>query len=63
MPKAYSYKRFSTPGQLEGDSLRRQTSKAEKYATEHGLELDTTLNLEDLGRSAFKGDQIGRAHV
>jgi DNA invertase Pin-like site-specific DNA recombinase len=54
-PKAYSYLRFSTPGQLEGDSLRRQTEAARDYAERHGLELDTALNLRDLGVSAFRG--------
>ena len=28
-PKAYSYKRFSTPAQAQGDSLRRQTAMAQ----------------------------------
>lgn len=32
--RAYSYLRFSTPEQLEGDSLRRQTALADSYATE-----------------------------
>ena len=52
--KAYSYIRFSTPQQALGDSLRRQTEKAAKYAVEHGLTLDTELNLSDLGVSAFR---------
>jgi hypothetical protein len=39
--KAYSYIRFSTPQQKLGDSLRRQTEKAAKYAAEHGLRFDT----------------------
>jgi DNA invertase Pin-like site-specific DNA recombinase len=46
--KAYSYIRFSTPQQALGDSLRRQTEKAAKYAMEHGLTLDTELNLRNL---------------
>ncbi len=50
---AYSYIRFSTPDQLKGDSLRRQLELSEQYAKEHGLELDTTLTLRDLGLSAF----------
>jgi DNA invertase Pin-like site-specific DNA recombinase len=52
--KAYSYIRFSTPQQALGDSLRRQTEKAAKYAVEHGLTLDTELNLSDLGVSAYR---------
>ncbi len=54
--KAYSYVRFSSPKQREGDSLRRQTEKAAKYASDNGLELDTELNLHDLSVSAFRGD-------
>jgi DNA invertase Pin-like site-specific DNA recombinase len=53
--KAYSYVRFSTPQQALGDSLRRQTEKAERYAVEHGLTLDTDLKMTDAGVSAFRG--------
>jgi len=53
MTKAYSYIRFSTPEQLKGDSLRRQAEASKKYAAEHNLDLDTTLNLKDLGISAY----------
>jgi DNA invertase Pin-like site-specific DNA recombinase len=54
-PKAYSYVRFSTPEQAKGDSYRRQTEKAMDYAQKHGLDLDTSLTFEDLGKSAFRG--------
>lgn len=53
--KAYSYIRFSTPAQEEGDSLRRQISQSEAYATAHGLTLDDSLRLTDRGLSAFHG--------
>jgi DNA invertase Pin-like site-specific DNA recombinase len=53
--KAYSYVRFSTPQQALGHSLQRQTEKATKYAVEHGLTLDTELNMTDAGVSAFRG--------
>lgn len=56
--KAYSYLRFSTPEQMRGDSSRRQSSMAEAYALQHGLELDTTLTLHDLGVSAFRGKNL-----
>src|SRR4051812_34660586 len=48
-PKAYSYIRMSTEGQLQGDSLRRQTDRSRLYALEHGLELDeaTTFRLRE----------------
>jgi len=54
-PKCYSYIRFSTPDQMSGDSLRRQLELSEKYAKEHGLEIEDTLKLRDLGVSAFRG--------
>src|ERR1700733_381382 len=53
--RAYSYVRFSTPQQAAGASLQRQTEKAAKYALEHGLTLDTELNMTDFGVSAFRG--------
>jgi DNA invertase Pin-like site-specific DNA recombinase len=53
MVKAFSYVRFSTPEQAQGDSLRRQAAKAEAWAKERGLELDNSLR--DLGISAFHG--------
>lgn len=52
---AYSYIRFSTSEQLHGDSLRRQTEASEKYIKKHGLTLDRSLNLQDLGVSAYRG--------
>lgn len=55
MTKAYSYVRFSTPEQMKGDSLRRQTHEAAAYAERHGLELDEELTFEDRGISGFHG--------
>lgn len=57
-PKAYSYVRFSSPEQSKGDSLRRQAGLAEDYARRHGLQLDTELTLQDLGVSAYRGDNL-----
>ena len=54
-PKAYSYVRFSSPEQAKGDSLRRQTEAAERYAAANDLDLDRTLTLRDLGVSAYTG--------
>ncbi|GAC1344563.1 MAG: recombinase family protein [Acetobacteraceae bacterium] len=54
MTKAYSYTRFSTPGQLEGGSLTRQLDKAAEFARSRGLDLDDSLR--DLGRSAYAGE-------
>lgn len=53
MPIAYSYIRFSSTEQLKGDSLRRQSELSKNYAEANGLELDTKLNLRDLGLSAY----------
>lgn len=53
MPKAYSYIRFSSAKQEAGDSISRQVRLSEEYAAKHGLELDTELNMRDLGLSAF----------
>ncbi|MES0129432.1 recombinase family protein [Mesorhizobium sp. M0029] len=57
-PRAYSYIRFSTPEQGAGDSLRRQTDKAVKYAAQHNLILDDTTTFRDLGVSAFRGANV-----
>ncbi|AWL03279.1 recombinase family protein [Massilia oculi] len=60
LPVAYSYIRFSTSEQQKGDSLRRQTELSERYASAHGLTLDTSLHLHDLGLSAFDRSNIDR---
>ncbi|WP_415926795.1 recombinase family protein [Mesorhizobium salmacidum] len=57
-PLAYSYIRMSTDIQLKGDSLRRQTERSKKYAQDHNLQLVEDLRLEDIGVSAFKGDNV-----
>ena len=59
--RAYSYLRFSTPEQQKGDSFRRQSSMAASYAGRHGLELDEELTFHDLGRSAFRGQNLAEA--
>ncbi len=51
--RAYSYIRFSSVRQADGDSLRRQVAMARQYAEEHGLELDEQFTYKDLGVSAF----------
>ncbi|VXA78340.1 MULTISPECIES: recombinase family protein [Aeromonas] len=53
-PKAYSYVRFSTPKQAQGDSYRRQLKSAIDYCAEHNLQLDAKT-IEDFGVSAFRG--------
>ncbi|ESX22127.1 serine recombinase [Mesorhizobium sp. LSJC255A00] len=54
-PRAYSYVRFSTPDQQKGDSLRRQTEAAARWASARGIELDNS-SYQDLGVSAYAGD-------
>ncbi len=44
MALAFSYARISSKKQLGGDGLRRQIEAAEKYALEHGLDIDTSLS-------------------
>lgn len=60
MPIAYSYIRFSSTEQLKGDSLRRQSDLSKNYAEAKGLELDTKLNLRDLGISAFDKSNLNK---
>lgn len=56
MGKVYSYTRFSTPEQAAGDSYRRQTEAARKWAEGRGLALDDRLSFADEGVSAFRGN-------
>jgi DNA invertase Pin-like site-specific DNA recombinase len=53
---AYSYVRFSSPQQAEGDSLRRQTEAAADWCRRHGARLDTSTTFRDLGKSAYLGE-------
>src|SRR5262245_14486129 len=61
--RAYSYIRFSTAQQAEGDSVRRQTKLSERYAHKHGLELDKKLTFRDLGTSAFRGKNLRQGEL
>ena len=54
-PVAYSYIRFSSEPQAWGDSRRRQTAAAARYARQNNLALDDGLTFQDLGVSAFRG--------
>ena len=53
---AYSYIRFSTPEQAKGDSLRRQTELLDRWLSETGVKLDTTLTLRNEGVSGYTGE-------
>ena len=55
LPPAYSYLRYSSPGQGDGDSVRRQTTLASAWCKRNGRTLDTSTCFEDRGTSAFRG--------
>lgn len=68
-PRVYSYTRFSTPEQAQGDSSRRQSDGAARWTHHKNAEriaeslpplaLDEMLSLSDLGVSAFRGANTG----
>jgi DNA invertase Pin-like site-specific DNA recombinase len=55
MALAFSYVRFSSPRQAEGDSLKRQTAAAAAWCKRNEATLDRATTLHDLGKSAFTG--------
>ncbi len=61
--RAYSYQRFSSPSQANGDSLARQTALARAYAEQHGLRLDEELTYRDLGVSGFRGKNAAHGEL
>jgi DNA invertase Pin-like site-specific DNA recombinase len=54
-PVAYSYVRFSSPEQAQGDSLRRQAKAAAEWCERNRVSLDASTTLHDLGKSAYTG--------
>jgi DNA invertase Pin-like site-specific DNA recombinase len=53
---AYSYLRFSSPAQADGDSVRRQTALRDAWLKRHPeVRLDTTLRMVDTGISGYRG--------
>lgn len=56
MKKAYSYIRFSSAIQGQGDSLRRQLSAAQEWAQANGFLIED--DYRDLGLSAYKGNHV-----
>lgn len=58
MTIAYSYVRFSNDEQKNGDSLRRQRELSYKWAKLRGIEIDESLDINDLGKSAFHGKNL-----
>lgn len=53
MAVAYSYIRFSSKAQADGDSLRRQLTRTKEWCRQNNVEL-SDKNFQDLGISAFK---------
>ena len=59
MPTAYSYIRFSSKKQELNDSVKRQTRLRDDWLRQHPeMTLDTTISLQDLGVSAFRGRNL-----
>lgn len=54
--RAFSYIRFSSKKQQKGESFRRQSEFAVEVCEENGWVLDESLTLNDLGVSAFRGN-------
>tara|TARA_R110002167_G_scaffold162975_3_gene359645 strand:- start:732 stop:2474 length:1743 start_codon:yes stop_codon:yes gene_type:complete len=52
-PKAYSYLRFSTSTQIDGNSQERQLDSSREWCSAHNLEL--AEEMQDHGISAFRG--------
>lgn len=55
MRVGYSYLRYSSPAQEDGDSIRRQTALTRAWCEKHGVTLDTTTTYTDRGKSAYHG--------
>jgi DNA invertase Pin-like site-specific DNA recombinase len=57
-PKIYSYVRFSSERQLNGDSLKRQNELIDRYTKREGYVLDSEFRYVDVGISAFRGENL-----
>src|SRR5262245_58222501 len=54
---AYSYLRFSSPAQADGDTVRRQSALRDDWLRRHShVTLDQSLILADRGVSGFTGE-------
>lgn len=62
-PKVYSYRRFSSGRQALGQSLQRQIDDATAWCEENGYTLDESLSIQDLGVSAYKGDNVSKGKL
>ena len=57
------YVRFSSIEQSKGQSARRQIERIEDYANKNGFVVDDSLNLKDLGLSAYKAKHIEKGSL
>jgi len=62
-PLAYSYVRYSTDKQENGDSERRQVELSERYCEKHNLILCSSEEKRDRGLSAFHGTHIKNGYL
>src|SRR5262245_20963850 len=62
MVNAFSYLRFSTKKQADGDSKRRQLHASKLLCERHGWNL-ADLSYQDLGVSAFRGANVNRGEL
>lgn len=58
--RVYSYLRFSDPKQAAGSSADRQLEYARRWASEHGMTLDSALSMQDEGLSAYHQRHVKR---
>src|SRR5262249_8716875 len=64
-PLAFSYLRFSSTSQAEGDSVRRQNALRDGWLKRHPhVRLDKALSLVDAGVSGYRGEhRTNRRHA
>jgi DNA invertase Pin-like site-specific DNA recombinase len=62
MQTVFSYIRFSSKEQEQGDSIRRQKDLRDKWLARHADKyvLDDSVKLEDLGIAAFRGKNLDK---
>nr|WP_313124708.1 recombinase family protein [Stenotrophomonas geniculata] len=58
MTRAYTYIRFSTPEQSEGNSLERQQAAIDAFVREKNLTLTESSAFQDLGVSSYRGANL-----
>ncbi|BCG79895.1 site-specific recombinase [Mesorhizobium sp. 113-3-3] len=63
IPSAYSYIRWSSDIQADGDSNRRQTELAGKWCEQKGIQLAPENILKDEGISAFRGKNLSEGSL